>query len=282
MEKIIVATDFSDCSINALEHALTLADKADADLRLVWVNKPESLKDTFETVPENVEEAVTKKFQELKDKYQPGLEKGKVDFEIRKGKIYREIVHAAQEFNADLIVIGTHGSSGFEEFWLGSNAFKVVNASKTPIITIRGGVDIDRDLNKIVMPIDSTLETRQKVPVTAELAALFDAEIHILAFYTTNVEAIQLRVDQYSKQAIEFLEDEGVKYKLIRIDDDRITNKTIEYAKSVDANLISIMTEQERRTLNLWMGTFAARMVNHSPIPVLSINPDISDIQLSR
>lgn len=282
MEKIIVATDFSDCSINALEHALTLADKADADLRLVWVNKPESLKDTFETIPENVEEAVINKCQELKDKYQPGLEKGKVDFEIRKGKIYREIVNAAQEFDADLIVIGTHGSSGFEEFWLGSNAFKVVNASKTPIITIRGGVDIDRDLNKIVMPIDSTLETRQKVPVTAELAALFDAEIHILAFYTTSVEAIQLRVDQYSKQAIEFLEDEGVKYKLLRIEDDRITNKTIEYAKSVDANLISIMTEQERRTLNLWMGTFAARMVNHSPIPVLSINPDISDIQLSR
>jgi nucleotide-binding universal stress UspA family protein len=47
----------------------------------------------------------------------------------------------------------------------------------------------------------------------------------------------------------------------------------IEMAKKLDANLISIMTEQETRTSNLWMGPFAHQTVNHSPIPVLSIHP---------
>ena len=51
-----------------------------------------------------------------------------------------------------------------------------------------------------------------------------------------------------------------------------ITDATIEYALKVDANLISIMTEQEKTTKNLWLGAYAQQMVNHSPIPVMSIH----------
>jgi len=58
------------------------------------------------------------------------------------------------------------------------------------------------------------------------------------------------------------------------IEADNITEATIEYAKKIDANLISIMTEQETKTSNLWLGPYASQMVNHSPIPVLSIHPE--------
>ena len=47
----------------------------------------------------------------------------------------------------------------------------------------------------------------------------------------------------------------------------------ISYAQKLDANLISIMTEQETSTANLWMGPYAHQTVNHSPFPVLSIHP---------
>ncbi len=273
MKKILVAIDFLDCSINALAHAVSIADKAGADIEMVWVNMPDQSKEIFKCDPDILLREVEKRFAELIEDFAPELENGKMTFKIRDGKVYKEIVAAAEEGNADLIVVGTHGSSGFEEFWIGSNANKIVSATDKPIITIRGGVDIKRPLTRIVLPLDSTVETRQKVPFTAELAKINDAEIFLLSIYTTKVDDVRYRVDTYTDQVAEYLEEEGVKFTRDAVEADNLTNSTIGYAERVDANLISIMTEQERTTANLWLGPFAQQMVNHSPFPVLSIHP---------
>lgn len=272
MNKILLGIDFSDCSINAFEHALTIADKSMSEVRLVWVRRPESIKECFEEEPENIIEAVNLKFAELIEKYKSGVGKLNIDFVIREGKVYREIVGAAAEWGASLIIIGTHGKSGFEEFWMGSNAFKVVSATKIPVITIRGGVDIDRELKRIVLPIDSSVETRHKVPFTTRMAELFNAEIHVLAVYTSTVAEIVLKVDRYSAQALQYLEEEQSKVIFKVIETDNLSQAIIDYAIEVDANLIAIMREQEKATKNLWMGPYAAQIVNHSPIPVLSLH----------
>jgi len=96
------------------------------------------------------------------------------------------------------------------------------------------------------MPIDSTIDTRQKVPFTAYLARLFEAEIYILSVLRQKYKAIQRRVDEYTDQVVQYLEEEGIPYhrdSIIIVDN--LTSSTIEYAKKVRANLISIMTEQE-------------------------------------
>jgi nucleotide-binding universal stress UspA family protein len=269
---ILVGIDFSDCSINALEHALTIADKAEADVVMIWVNRPDSSKEIFTSEPENLLEEVNHRFKELIEKYKYGLEKGKISYLLKEGKVYQEIVKAADELDVFLIVIGTHGSSGFEEFWIGSNANKVVTATTRPIITIRGGVDINRTLTRIVMPIDSTVESRQKVPMTALLAKYFEAEIHVLAMHTTVIEEIRARVAEYVRQVELYLDENEVKFVTEIIEAENLTDAAIEYATRVNANLISITDEQEITTANLWLGPYAQQMVNHSPIPVLCVH----------
>ena len=273
MKKIIVAIDFLDCSLNALAHAVSIAAKAEADIEMVWVNQPDHSKEIFKCDPETLLAEVKKRFKQIIKDHSAELGKGKLTYQIREGKVYREIVGSATEAKADLIIVGTHGSSGFEEFWIGSNANKIVSSVHRPIITIRGGIDIQRSLNKIVLPIDSTVETRQKLPFTSELAKIHDAEIFVLSIYTTKVAAVRYKVDTYTDQVIEYLEEEGVRYTRDAIEADNLTKSTIGYAERIDANLISIMTEQERTTANLWLGAFAQQMVNHSPFPVLSIHP---------
>ena len=56
------------------------------------------------------------------------------------------------------------------------------------------------------------------------------------------------------------------------VDAENITNSIINYAKEINADTIAIMTEQEMTTANLFLGAYAQQMVNHSPIPVLSIH----------
>ena len=273
MKKILIAIDFLDCSINALAHGVSIAEKAGADIELVWVNMPDNSKDIFKLDADSMLGEVEKRFKKLIEEYSPELGSGKMTYKIREGKVYKEIIHEAEDINADLIIVGTHGSSGFEEFWIGSNANKIVSATNKPIITIRGGVDIKRSLNRIVLPLDSTVETRQKLPFACALAKVCGAEMFVLSVYTTKVSQVRYRIDTYTDQVIEYLEDEGVKYTRDAIDADNLTKSTIGYAERVEANLIAIMTEQERTATNLWLGPYAQQMVNHSPFPVLSIHP---------
>jgi nucleotide-binding universal stress UspA family protein len=272
MSKIIVAIDFSDCSINAFLHALSIAKHCSDDLVLVWVEKPSSEKDKFEKQAGDPSREVKKQFEELISKYQPELTGNTITYKLRTGTVYKEITVEAKESKAKLVIAGTHGASGFEEFWIGSNANKIVSASPCPVITIRAGINIQRALKKIVLPIDKTLETRQKATFTGQLAKQHDAEIHILSLYTSSIKAIRRDVNIYAGQVELYYKQEGIRYQMASMECTNISDAMIEYAKKIEANLISIMTEQESKTSNLWMGPYAHQTVNHSPIPVLSIH----------
>lgn len=274
MKTILSAIDFSDCSINALEHAITIARVSKSNLLMLWVNNPNTTKTILSSdLSDDLLEEVEHQFSRLIAKYSPQLPDSKLDYIIREGKVYKEVVNQANESDAWLIVAGTHGSSGFEEFWIGSNANKIVSAANCPVITIRAGIAIERHLDHIVMPLDSTPETRQKVPITADLAGMFNAEVHILAVYTTSVDQVRDHVMSYAKQSAEYFKKNNVKCRIVEIDADNLSTSTMDYAKKVDANLISIMTEQEKTTTNIWLGPYAQQMVHHSSIPVLSIHP---------
>ena len=270
---ILVGIDFSDCSINALEHAITIARKAKAGISMVWINHLDYSKEIFSVEPQSIETEVKSRFEELINKYKYHLDDRNITYHIRKGKVYKEVCKLSQELEAFLVVIGTHGSSGFEEFWIGSNANRIVSACESPIITIRGGIDIGTDLKKIILPLDSTKITRQKLPLTALLAKYFVSEVHILGLFTTSSDDIRYRIRNYVAQAEEYLTENDIRFKSTFIEADNITEDTIKYATKVGANLISIMTEQETSTANLLLGPYASQMVNHSPIPVLSVQP---------
>ncbi len=270
-KRIVVGIDFSDNSINALEHAVTIAKKANMAITMVWVDHIDYTKEIFNVDPSRRLDAVAKQFNKIIAEHKGCC--ADIDFIVRKGKVYREICDVAEELNAFIIVAGTHGLSGFEEFWSGSNANRIVSASSIPVITIRGGVDKSKNLDRIVLPLDSTKVTREKIPITAELAKYFNSEIHILGLQTSSQQDIRFRIKAYVAQAEDFFRERDIKYKSVFIDSNQITDDTLEYAKKIDANLISIMTEQETTTSNLWLGPFAAQMVNHSPIPVLSVTP---------
>ncbi len=272
MNQILVAIDFSKCSVHALEYAVFMANRIKSNILLVWVDNTTSDESMYLRSGENSRKEITNSFDELIAKYGPQLEHGEMNYKIRKGKVHIEVANQAKYSDAMLVIAGTHGVTGFEEFWIGSNAYRIVTYAPCPVITIRTQFNFKDNVQKIVLPIDSTLETRQKVPFATKMAKYFDAEVHIVSLYSTTIKAVRHRVDNYAHQVEKYLEEENVSVKLATVDAENITNSTIEYAKSVDADLIAIMTEQETTTANLFLGAYAQQMVNHSPVPVLNIH----------
>ncbi|MGE5423919.1 MAG: universal stress protein [Syntrophothermus sp.] len=270
MSSIIVAIDFAESSMNAFLHALSIAQVCHKDLNMVWVQKAESDKDKLDKSGDQSQEAKNY-FEEIISKYQKDLPKNKIYYTIKTGKVFKEITELAKETKAWMVITGTHGATVFVEFWIGSNANRIVSLAPCPVITIRSGIDVQRPLTKIILPIDHTMETRQKAPFTGVLAKSFGAEVVILSLYTSKVKAVRQNIDLYSKQVSLYFDEEGIKYSIDHMQVENLADDLIQYAKEKDANLISIMSEQGSSMMNLWMGPFAQQIVNRSPIPVLCI-----------
>ena len=271
MTKIIVAIDFSKGSIHALEYAIDFANKYKSNIIMVWVDNSTSAESLYLTSGYDERSEIKEHFNNIIAQYQAKLLTGKISFKMRKGKVYHEINHVANKENADLIIAGTHGVSGYEKSWIGSNAYRIVVYASCPVITIKYGFKFSDGIRQIVLPIDNSSETLQKVFFTAKLAKKFNAEVHILALYSTNLKAIHRKVNTYADIASKCLEKDNIKHKIQILQSDDITHSTIDYAKENNVDLITIMTEQESATADILLGAYAQQMVYYSPFPVLSV-----------
>ncbi len=272
MKEIIVAIDFSKGSLYALELAIDIANKTSANIMMVWVDSDTDTDTEFAMGSEARNDAKLH-IEKIQSEFQPKLLNSTLSYKLRKGRVYSEIANQAKYNDADLIIAGTHGASGFEKMWMGSNAFRIVTYAPCPVITIRYGFNFKKKLEKIILPIDSSTDTRQKVPFACRMAKYFDAEIHVLGLYTTTLKAIRRKVDTYVTQVEKYMDENNVKHVTNFLDADNTTTTTIEYSQQVNADLIVIMTEQEKTAANFWLGPYAQQMVNNSPVPVLSIQP---------
>lgn len=266
---ILVGIDFSDCSLNALGHAVSIAEKSQSNIVMVWVNKLANDKDIVSKDHDLIIYGAKQHFAELIEKYLPILGKEKISYIIKEGRVYDAMQTACEELDPMLVIIGTHGISGFSARWIGSNAYRMTLLLDVPIITIRGGVDINKTISKIIMPIDSTLETRQKLPLTVLLAKYFNATIYVLAVYTSEIKSVKERVNGYVKQVIKYLTINDIDFVIDELHSNDVAKELILYATKNDANLISIMDEQEKSALNFFSGSFSMQLVSKSPYPIL-------------
>jgi len=271
MKQILVGIDFSKNSIHALEYAIQFANKVEANITLLWVNNTASSEYIFDDTLIEIKKEKRLNLEKLIEQYQKKLSPGKLSFKLRKGKVHLEVATQAKQINADLIVAGTHGVSGFEEYWIGSNAYRIVTHAPCPVITIRYDFPFKDKINKILLPIDSSQETKQKLPVTIKIAKNYNADIHVLAMYSTPIKSLQRRVDNHAIQVKEILNKEGINCVISSVEADSLTNATLNYAQENNADLIAIMTEQETTTANIFLGPFAQQLINHSAIPILSL-----------
>lgn len=141
-EKILVAIDFSDNSSYAFDYALSLARQFDSELLLLHViNEPVDLRGFY--VPhisfEQLEKEIAAGAAIMMEKF---CQEKMGDFKnyktsIATGTPFDEIIRKANEIDASLIVIGTHGRTGIDHIIFGSTAERVVRGSACPVLTIR-------------------------------------------------------------------------------------------------------------------------------------------------
>ncbi len=271
MKTILVANDFSKNAEHALEYALVFAKKLNSGIHLIWVDNTLSDEITIDTIDRELRKEIKSYADKLIEKYQPRLENGKIEMLFRKGRVYQEVTKAARQIKAEMIFAGTHGVSGFEQYWIGSNAYRIVTQAPCPVVTIRGGYNFKPSISNILLPLDSSLETKQKLPYTCELAINFGAKIHLLAIYNTPLNVVRKRIDSIAKEAEKCMKTEKVDYVIKHLEVDNVAPSIVDYSLKNDIDIITIMTDQGTTTANKFLGPYAQQLINNSSVPVMSV-----------
>ena len=163
-----------------MRHGVAVALKTNAKLHIVWVKNPASGEKLGATDDNHMLELAQAKLAELEKISRAEAPGHEINSVILEGKPYLKIAQYAENLPESLLIVGSHGASGFEEMFVGSNTMKIVGLSKVPVLIIGSHVQINRDLTKVLLPIDTSFETLQKVKFSCEIAKAFSAKVSLL------------------------------------------------------------------------------------------------------
>jgi nucleotide-binding universal stress UspA family protein len=163
----LVAYDFSSVGDAAIQYGLHLAKYVNVELVVFHVAKSKS-------------DGLAKK--QLLDQAISKLEKPSncvISSLVREGSIFETIGKVASELKVQLILMGTHGTKGFQKVF-GSNAIKVISSSDVPFLIVQEG-SVMTELEDIVIPVNILKESLQISKVMGDLASIFGSTVHIIA-----------------------------------------------------------------------------------------------------
>ena len=276
IKKILVPVDFTETSDEALRKAVEIAKRFNADLFILHVLDFPGY--AFSVLPElqidppaekEVEEVVLRKLNSVRDQIFAD-HKISATLSISRGSIDREIGIYSEDQGIDLIVMGTHGASGYQEYFVGSNAQRLVTMSEVPVMTLQS--DFKKNtFDNILVPLDNSLHSREKFNIAIEFARLFGSQIHLLGLPDSeekkDLAKFHIKIESVEK----VLNGSGIKYQTHIVKGGHVAKEALVFAEKHDIDLIVINTGHESEISGIFLGAFAQQIVNHAKIPVLSI-----------
>jgi nucleotide-binding universal stress UspA family protein len=273
INRILVPTDFSETADQALRYASGLARALGAKLTIVYADPFVPPVDFTATVGAWDEFSFVSLQARAQDHLRADAEANvdpavPYDIAIRVDPPLDGILAEARASEADLIVMGTHGRTGFRRLIIGSVTEAVMRYAKVPVIAVPPHAATPASMQTIVCPIvdDTSLDT---LTIAARIVPP-DARFIILRAVVT---------DDASESADEVVALRGAipealasRCELKLLGDEHAGNQIEGLARTAHADLIVAAEPSGRTTSDLLRGTFAARLVQHSECPVLTIN----------
>ena len=281
--KILIPLDFSATSMRAINHGAFLAKLTRGELLLLHVQKKTELIEIIipalklkdiSVITDFLEEKLVKLAKSISKQY--GI---KVSHHISIGSITTEIVKVTEEQKAGMVIMGTQGGDSNNDLFLGSNSYRLLTKSHVPVMTVRT-ISPKLGYKNILLPIDLSMHSRQKVNIAVELAAKYGAHLHVLGLLAKNDDEHKFKLEVILPQ-IEKLA--AIKKVICTGEIKKTPNRaktTLSQAKNKRADLIITMSDQSAEFSRFILGSYAHQLINDSLIPILAVPPEIHNENL--
>ena len=191
---------------------------------------------------------------------------------VVKGSIFSAIADFANEKQANLVVMGTHGMKGMQKL-TGSWALKVIVKSKVPFIVVQDPPADQERYHTIVFPVDFRNENKEKIKMAIFMGKYFDSKIRFLVTKTTDKNLLK-KTNVNINFAIKYLIQNNIEYEIHEVPRGNFAEQTIDFAQKINADLILIMTTKNITVADYVLGASEQFIIaNSSRIPVCCVNP---------
>lgn len=257
---ILVPIDFSGISLNALNHAIEVAKNNQNDITLLHIEDGKKSSDNELIALANTHSIANNLM---------------INTLIKSGNVSETIQKVAEDGNYEMIIMGSHGTSGWKSM-MGSNASKSLKGATCPVIVVKENTPYTGYKN-IVMPIDLSVESKQKVSWAIHLAQKFDATIHLI-YEEQSDEYLKIGIKGNIHQVADVLKENNVKYDLHQMDDKTYPGKlyedSLQYADATQADLVLVISHPDGNILDFVFSSDAENIVNKSKrVSVMVVNP---------
>lgn len=274
MKKIIVPVDFSEHSNYALQSAAILAKKYNAEILALHMLE---ISETILTKGESDIEAETLFFLRLAEKRfkdflnQDYLNGIKITPIVKHFKVFSEVNDVAKEQNADLVVMGSHGSSGLKEIFIGSNTEKVVRHAETPVLVVKNK-PTTLSFDNVVFATDFS---EKSVTPYLNACKLFDklgSKLNLIYINTpgdgfSSTSEMEQTVVNFLQKADGNLDKlSEVKY----VSDYTVEKGVLNYANVSGADAIAVATHGRTGLTHFLSGSISEDIANHAALPVIT------------
>lgn len=266
MKRILVPCDFSTPAVHAFQFALDIATQSKGKVHLLNVVELPVLHDTLLMPTLNFEEALLKdlrdeakkSFKKITEKYDG--QDVEVTSTVAFGPVYARVVEYINEHDIDLVVMGSHGANGAREFFVGSNAEKIVRNAPAPVLIMKDYYK--GPIKHIVFPNKFDAEPQETLVMKIrELQSFFKAHLHLVWINTP----INFTSDVVTfKRMEEFAKEFGLTNYTLSVFNARDEEEgIIQFANKVKADMIAMATHGRKGISHLLNGSLAEDLANH-------------------
>ena len=293
---ILFATDFSESASPVQRYAFDFAKHTESTLHIVHVIDDVRLASASVygfggAVTNGVEAAKERVRAEIAGVTRRASSSGVIaKAHLAVGSPGARICEMAEELNCSLIIMGTHGRSGFSKFFFGSTCERVLHLSRLPVLTVRAQEDEAPDRlpvvppKRILCPCDLTDLSRQAVPLAVSACRDFGASLTLLNVVDTRVEypafappMTSPRTSELLGSAREKLNSVATQFEDIATDAAVLTGvpheEIIEFAKRADIGMVVMATHGRSGLAHALLGSTTEKVVRSVPCPVLTVRP---------
>jgi nucleotide-binding universal stress UspA family protein len=270
MKKIVVPIDFSEQSEYALKVAASLAKKHDAEILALHMLE---LNQAMVTSSEGFHPEQTvflikfaeKRFNKFLNK--PYLKGIKITPVVKHFKVFSEVNDVAKKNDADMIVMGSHGTDGLKEIFVGSNAERVVRNADIPVLVIKKE-HTDFKVDRFLFACGFKEESLIAFHKAKEFANLLSAKLSLVYINTPGDDFLSTK--DADERITQFLKKAGVSLDVEIYNDYNIEKGILNYGEQIGTDIIGIPTHGRKGLSHFFMGSIGEDIANHSNVPVVT------------
>lgn len=271
---VLVPTDFTKVADYAIDHAAGIAKTINGKVAILHVINKETK--AYLRKEKLTDEAIEEKLKSIAASVEKKYNV-KLNYIAEEGSIFTTIAKVATDINARMVVMGTHGKIGVQHL-IGSFALKVIESSPAPVIVLQE-TEFGKGYKNIVLPVDESTRTKQKVAWAIHIAKMFNSTVHLFS-QNFKDEFLSNEVERNVAQIKNILTKNRVKFtEKCSVDKGNFAKSIIAFSDYIKADLILIMTNPDQLLPSLLLSPWAEQVIfNTSKIPALCVNPVDLDI----